>query len=196
MAADALSRVAHLFAIKAVSVIQPQWLQEVLNSYSTDPQAQQMLAQLAIDNPDDKGYSLDQGLIRHSGLIWIGNNSALQTKLIATCHASAIGGHSGVKATYHRLKRNFAWKGMKNDVGSYIKQRTICQQANHSHTHPAGLLQPLPIPEGVWQHLSMDFIEGVPKSKGYSVIMVIVDRLTKYAHFIPVKHPYTATSIV
>lgn len=84
---------------------------------------------------------------------------------------------------------------MKRDVDSYIKQCTICQQAKHSNTHPAGLLQPLPIPSGVWTDLSMDFIEGLPKSEGYSVILVVVDRFTKFAHFIPVKHPYTAITI-
>jgi len=84
---------------------------------------------------------------------------------------------------------------MRTDVDSYIKQCTICQQAKDSNTHPARLLQPLPIPSGVWKDISMDFIEGLPKSEGYSVIMVIVDRLTEYAHCIPVKHPYTATSI-
>lgn len=84
---------------------------------------------------------------------------------------------------------------MKQDVEAFVKQCSICQQAKHTHTHPMGLLQPLPIPEGVWRDLSLDFIEGLPKSKGFSVILVVVDKLTKYAHFIPVKHPYTANSI-
>lgn len=84
---------------------------------------------------------------------------------------------------------------MKKDVHSYIQQCSVCQQAKHSNTHPTGLLQPLPIPEGVWQDLTMDFIEGLPKSEGYSVILVVVDRLTKFAHFLPIKHPYTVVSI-
>ena len=78
---------------------------------------------------------------------------------------------------------------MKQAVEDYIKQCATCQQAKQLNQTPAGLLQPLPIPEGVWMDLSMDFIEGLPKSQGYSVIMVIVDRLTKFAHFVAVKHP-------
>ena len=128
--------------------------------------------------------------------MWIGHNSALQTKIIAACHSSALGGHSGTAATYYRLKKHFAWKGMKQDVEAFVKQCTICQQSKHSNTHPMGLLQPLPIVEGVWRDLSMDFIEGLPRSEGFSVTLVVVDRLTKYAHFIPVKHPYTTYSIV
>ena len=84
---------------------------------------------------------------------------------------------------------------MKQDVESFIKQCSVCQQSKHSNNHPLGLLQPLPIPEGVWRDLSMDFIEGLPKSQGFSVILVVVDRLTKFAHFLPVKHPYTAATI-
>lgn len=76
-----------------------------------------------------------------------------------------------------------------------MKQCEICQKAKHMNTHPAGKLQPLPIPAGAWQDLSMDFIDGLPKSDNYSVIMVVVDRLTKYAHFLPLKHPCTAQSV-
>ena len=108
-----------------------------------------MLTQLALASPDANGSRLGQGLIRHNDLIWIGQNSALQTKLIAAFHSNAIGGHSGVNATYQRLNHHFAWKGMTADVESYIEQCSICQHAKHSHTHPAGFLQPLPILAGV-----------------------------------------------
>lgn len=166
-----------------------------MNSYAADPKAQQLLTELAIVNPNAKGFNLHQGLIRKHNLIWIAQNLALQTKLIAAFHASAIVGHSGVTATYHRLKRHFHWKGMKKDVENYIQQCFVCQQAKHTHIHLAGLLQPLLIPEEVWQDLSMDFIEGLPKSEGYFVILVVVDRLSKFTHFLLVKHPYTAASI-
>ena len=78
---------------------------------------------------------------------------------------------------------------MKQAVESYIKKCDVCQHAKHSNTHPAGLLQPLPLPQGVWMDLSMDFLEGLPRSQGYNVIFVVVDKLTKYAHFMAVKHP-------
>ena len=125
----------------------------------------------------------------------MGDNSAIQTKIIAAFHSSAVGGHSGQQATYHRIKKMFSWKGLKQDVATFISQCLTCQQAKHLHTHPQGLLQPLPIPAGAWQDISLDFIEGLPKSEGYSVILVVVDRFTKYAHFLPLKHPYTAISV-
>ena len=69
---------------------------------------------------------------------------------------------------------------MKQDVKAFVKQCSICQQSKHTNTHPMGLLQPLLIPEGVRRDLSMDFIEGLPKSDGFSAILVVIDRLTKH----------------
>jgi hypothetical protein len=71
VAVDALSRVAHLMAVQAVSSVQPAWIQEVLNSYTTNPHAQQLLKQLAISSPDSQGFSLARGLIWHHDKVWI-----------------------------------------------------------------------------------------------------------------------------
>jgi hypothetical protein len=190
--ADALSRVSHLMTIPAVSTVTPIWIQEVLNSYTTDPTAEELLAKLSIHSPDKQGFSLSQGIIRYHDKIWIAQNSALQTKLIHALHSTAIGGHSGSKATYNRMKQLFYWKGLKTDVESFVKQCSVCQQAKHETSHPTGLLNPLPIPAGAWQDITMDFIEGLPVSEGSNCILVVVDRYTKYAHFIALKHPFTA----
>jgi hypothetical protein len=122
----------------------------------------------------------------------VGQNSSLRTKLISVLHDSVLGGHSGILATYQRVKKVFYWKGLKLDVTNFVKQCAICQKAKTEHVHPAGLLQPLPIPKGVWQDISMDFVEGLPKSEGYTTILVVVDRFSKYAHFFPLKHPFSA----
>jgi hypothetical protein len=194
-AADALSRVGQLFQLHATSEIRPIWLQEVLNSYVTDAVAQAKLQALAVHSPDAQGFELHQGLIKVHGKIWVGENSALQTKLINAFHSSAIGGHFGVLPTYKRLKRLFSWSGMKTSVDDFAKQCMVCQQAKHLHSKPARLLQPLPIPNSIWRELTMDFVEGLPMSSGANVIMVVVDRLTKYAHLIPLKHPFNASTV-
>lgn len=193
-AADALSRVGKQFDVAALSTCQPTWVQEVANSYETDADAQERLQQLAVHSPDD-GYELYRGLIRRHGRLWIGANTATRTKLIAAMHNSAVGGHSGSTATYQRMRKLFDWRGLKRDVEEYVRQCTVCQQAKHEHSKPAGLLAPLPIPTAPWEDLTMDFAEGLPASEGYDAIMVVVDRFTKFAHFVPLRHPFTATQV-
>jgi transposase InsO family protein len=80
-------------------------------------------------------------------------------------------------------------------VKEFVNTCTVYQQNKTQSLHPAGLLQPLPIPSRVWADISMDFIEALPKVHGKSVILTVVDRFSKFAHFIPLSHPYTATSV-
>lgn len=194
-AADALSRVGHLLSVNALSVCQPLWMQEVANSYATDSEAQALLARLAVHSPDEDGFELHRGVIRVRGKLWIGANTALQTKLISALHDSAIGGHSGTTATYHRVKKLFSWKGLKSAVENFVRQCSVCQHTKHENFKPAGKLQPLPVPEAPWQDISLDFIEGLPKSDGCDSILVVVDRFTKFAHFIPLRHPFSSSQV-
>lgn len=134
--ADALSRVGHLYVIESVSSVQPQWIQELLNAYATDPKAQELLTQLAVQNSGVQGYTLEEGVIRYKNKLWVANNTALHTKIISAFHASPIGGHSGVQATYQRVKQLFFRKGLKGSVDDFVKQCAICQQTKHSNTLP------------------------------------------------------------
>ena len=81
---------------------------------------------------------------------------------------------------------------MRQDVEKFVTECLICQQTKYSTKAPTGLLQPLPIPSLVWDEITMDFITGLPLSRGYSAILVVVDRLTKSAHFGPLPSNFTA----
>ena len=84
---------------------------------------------------------------------------------------------------------------MKKDIAEYIAVCDVCQRVKE-HQKPAGLLQPLPIPEWKWDKIGMDFITGLPRTRsGYDSIWVVVDRLMKVAHFIPVKTTYTSAKL-
>lgn len=106
-----------------------------------------------------------------------------------------MGGHSGVAATTQRLSSIFFWKGMRRHIRAYIRDCDICLRNKTETVASPGLLQPLPIPEYAFKDISMDFISGLPRSEGKDTILVIVDRLTKYGHFVALSHPYTAPQV-
>lgn len=103
---------------------------------------------------------------------------------------------SGVRVTYHILKLSFYWPRMRKDVEAMLSECPVSQLTKAEHVHIPGLLDPLEIPDMAWSHISTDFIKALPKSKGKEVILVVVDRLTKYAHFLPLSHPYTIQDVV
>ena len=110
-------------------------------------------------------------------------------------HNSALGGHSGFPVTYRRLKTTFAWPGMKQQVKEFVQSCLICQQAKPDKAKYPGLLLPLPIPSHAWHTVSLDFITSLPQSGRSNCILVVVDKFSKYAHFIPLTHPFTAPSV-
>jgi hypothetical protein len=84
---------------------------------------------------------------------------------------------------------------MKNTIKSFVEAYSICQQAKAEHIPYLGLLQPLPVPDQAWKVVTMDFIEGLPTSNLFNYILVVVDKFSKYAHFIKLKHPFSALQI-
>jgi len=81
---------------------------------------------------------------------------------------------------------------MRRLVQDFVRACATCQRYKSEHLHPAGLLQPLPVPSIVWADIGIDFVEALPRVHGRTVILSVVDRFSKYALFIPLAHPYTA----
>jgi IS30 family transposase len=97
---------------------------------------------------------------------------------------------------YQDLKQRYWWYGMKRDVVAHVALCDTCHRVKAEHQRPAGLLQPLKVPEWKWEEIGMDFIVGLPRTcDGYDSIWFIVDRLTKIAHFIPVRTTYAGAKL-
>jgi len=93
------------------------------------------------------------------------------------------------------LKQLFQWRGMKSATRAFVQACLTCQQAKPDHTPLPDLLQPLPVPGAAWQTISMDFVEGLPRASNVNGILVVVDSFTKYGHFLPLLHPFTAPMV-
>ena len=132
-----------------------------------------------------------------NGTMWFGKRlcmpevKAIRDAILREAHESAYSFHPRSTKMYLDLKEKYWWYGLKRDVAEYVAICDTCQRVKAEYQRLAGLLQPMKIPEWKWEEVDMNFIVGLPRTqKGYDSIWMIVDRLTKVAHFIPVKTHY------
>jgi transposase InsO family protein len=195
--ADALSRKdedVEAF-LCAISIIQPDWIIEARDEWKNDEKVWTLIERLQQDSGASDTFTWKNDSLWYKDRLYLCKNSQLKQKVLLELHTSPVGGHSGFLKTYHRVKKDFFWDGLKTDVQRFVAECLVCQQNKVETIKTPGLLQPLSIPSQRWEEVSMDFITGLPKSEGKSVIMVIVDRLTKYAHFCALSHPFKASTV-
>lgn len=164
---------------------QPTWIEDIRASYVNNEQVQKIREQLR-QRPDPKGrFTWSGELLYLCNMLWLGGSSGLQQRVLRAFHDSMVGGHSGFPVTYRHLRRLFAWPKMKECIKNYVQTCVIYQQAKPDWVKYASLLEPIPLPEGAWQVVTMDFIDGLPQSGKANCILVVFDKFTRYAHFLP-----------
>ncbi|KAL0541426.1 hypothetical protein IC582_021471 [Cucumis melo] len=173
--------------------VQPTLRQKIIDAQSNDPYLVEKRGLAEAGQTTEFSLSSDGGLLFERRLC-VPSDSAVKTELLSEAHSSPFSMHPGSTKMYQDLKRVYWWRNMKREVAEFVSKCLVCQQVKAPRQKPAGLLQPLSIPEWKWENVSMDFITGLPRTlRGFTVIWVVVDRLTKSAHFVPGKSTYTAS---
>jgi len=147
------------------------------------------------NNPPNPYYSLLDQLLYWKGRSVLPKGHELVKKILQEFHNTLLGGHSGFTRTLKRITTQLYWPGMQADIREYMYNCLICQQTKHATTLPSRLLQPLPIPEQIWKDVAMDFIIGLPSSNGHTIIMLVIDRLSKYAHLVSLKPDFNSKQV-
>ncbi|KAL4556869.1 hypothetical protein LXL04_035035 [Taraxacum kok-saghyz] len=192
--ADALSRI-ETPTLLALSGPAATWLNDLRSYLTTNSEGKRLAEQLEHQPTSLPNYSIQNGLLYVNGRLFIPNIPHIHLSLLQEFHSSTLGGHAGIRATINRLASHFAWSNLKKDVTEYISNCQTCQATKYPTHKPYGLLQPLPVPEGPWQDITMDFITHLPLSNGKTAIWVLVDRFTKFAHFLALPSHYTSASL-
>jgi hypothetical protein len=127
--------------------------------------------------------------------LYLSKQSKLKSIVLSELHATPTTRHYGFTKTYDRVKHSFFWDGMKQDIHNFVIECDVCQRNKGETVKSPSTLQPISIPPAIWKDISMDFITGLPKSRNKSVIMVVVDLLSKYVDFFTLQHPFTASTM-
>jgi len=142
-------------------------------------------------------FTIDSsGVVRFQGRLCIPQKAQVKDDILKEAHRTPYTVHPGETKMYHDLKQNFWWKRMKVDVAKYVASCGVCQQVKAEHKSPAGKLQSLEVPKWPWEDIAMDFVTGLPRTpRGKDATWVVVDRLSKSAHFIPIRTTNSASDL-
>jgi hypothetical protein len=175
--------------------VQPTLMDKIKEAQRLDKEIEEIKSNMRKGKA--KGFHEDdQGVVWFEKRVCVPQDPELRKLILQEAHDSPYSIHPRNTKMYMDLKGRFWWSNMKRDIAEYIALCDVCNRVKAEHQKPACLLQPLPIPEWKWDNVGMDFITGLPRTKsGYDSIWVIVDRLTKVAHFIPVKTTYTSARL-
>lgn len=172
-AADALSRREEEENLSSVMLLlsrpMSHILQQLLEENSSLTELKELQAKFDAGNLS-KLYTRKDVILMYNDRFFIRTGSTLKIPLLEEFYSSQTAGYGGLKTTLMRLSHLFYWPRMQQDVKGFVEKCFTCQQMKFSTQAPAGLLQPLPIPSMVWDELTMDFINGLPKSRGYTAI--------------------------
>jgi hypothetical protein len=177
--ADALSRVHCL----AITVPHLDFLTTFKQQLAADEEFQKFLTQVKTNPREFSYFECKNGLMFVKGKLFIPASSPLKNTLLEEFHVYTIGGHRGIHRTFGRLQENVFWYGMRKDLTQFVKSCSTCQQTKPANHSTYGLLQPLSVPEQIWEDISLDFIVGLSSFKTHMAILVVVDRLSKAAYF-------------
>lgn len=146
----------------ALNYIQPALLDRIKQSWTLDPRLNLVIDQLSRGQLV-KNRTWGDSLLKRKEKLIVGPDATLRSDILHMGHSSAVGGHSGFKATLLKLKDFFYWKGCAKEVLRLIKESPNCQRVKYEIVAPPGLLQPLPTPHSLFTDISMDLILGLPK---------------------------------
>jgi hypothetical protein len=169
--------------------------QEIHKGQESDEKIKEIKAQISLGKALDFTED-EQGTVWFKKRICVPEIEHIRQLILREAHDSAYSIHPGSTKMYQDLKKKYWWYGLKRDVATHVALSDVCQRVKAEHQRPTGLLQPLKVPKWKWEEISMDFIVGLPRTRdGYDSIWVIVERLTKVAHFIPVKTTYSGAQL-
>ena len=156
-----------------------------------DPEFQRMRENVLSGSQTD--YTVrDDGMLLFQSRVCVPAVTPIRELILQEAHSSSYAMHPGSTKMYRTLRPNYWWRGMKKDIAEFVSQCLVCQQVKAEHQSPAGRMQPLFIPEWKWDHITMDFVVGLPRTRsGRDAVWVIVDRLTKSTHFLAINMSFS-----
>ncbi|WRX26670.1 Reverse transcriptase domain - like 10 [Theobroma cacao] len=194
--ADALSRKS-MGSLAHISTDRRSLVREIHSLGDIEAQSKDEFVAKALEDPQGrKGKMLTKGtdgVLRYGTKLYVPDGDGLRREILEEAHMAAYVVHLGATKMYQDLKEVYWWERLKRDVAEFVSKCVVCQQVKVEHQKPARLLQPFPVHEWKWEHIAMDFVMGLPRTnRGYNSIWIVVDRLTKSTHFLPVKTTYGA----